>query len=213
MKTRNILTIVLAVVVVVLAYVLYASIMRPVKYDNEYNRRSSEVIAKLKDIRTLQEQFKNTNGRYCSSIDSLLAFAENGKAILVKKYGVVPDSLTEAQAIKSGIVKRDTVIVNPLEKLYEEGKMLTPKSKINNLKYIPYSKDNKEVFTMQAGKINKSGVEVSVFEATAPIETYTYGMDKQTTTNKKADLNAKDNGYAGWKVGDMNQAVTNGNWE
>lgn len=187
--------------------------MRPVKYDNEYNRRSSEVIAKLKDIRTLQEQFKNTNGRYCSSIDSLLAFAENGKAILVKKYGVVPDSLTEAQAIKSGIVKRDTVIVNPLEKLYEEGKMLTPKSKINNLKYIPYSKDNKEVFTMQAGKINKSGVEVSVFEATAPIETYTYGMDKQTTTNKKADLNAKDNGYAGWKVGDMNQAVTNGNWE
>lgn len=213
MKLRNILALALGIIVVVLAFVLYSSIMKPVKYDSEYNRRSNEVIAKLKDIRSLEEQFKGTYGHYCGNMDSLLEFAVNGHAKLVKKYGVVPDSLTESQAIKAGIVKRDTVIVNPLEKLYQEGKLLTAKDKIKDLKYIPYSKDNKVAFTITAGSINKGGVEVSVFEAEAPMETYTYGMDKQQCINKKADILAKDNSYAGWKVGDMNQAITNGNWE
>jgi hypothetical protein len=211
MKLKVILTGVLAAIVIALAFVLYFSITKPVKYDNEYNRRSNEVIAKLKDIRTLQEQFRMTNGRYCNSIDSLLDFAENGQAKIVKKFGTVPDSLTEAEAIKAGIVKREIVTVNPLEKLYSEGKLLTPKDKIKDLKYIPYS--NHEVFTMSAGSINKGGIDVSVFEAKAPVETYTYGMDKQMTINKKADLKAKENGYAGWKVGDLEQAITNGNWE
>jgi hypothetical protein len=211
MKLIKILTPVLAAIVIVLACVLYFNITKPVKYDNEYNRRSAEVIAKLKDIRTLQEQFRMTNGSYCSSIDSLLDFAEHGQAKIVKKFGTVPDSLTEEEAIKAGIVKRETITVNPLEKLYTEKKLITPKDKIKDLKFIPYS--NNKTFTMSATKINKGGINVSVFEAKAPIETYTYGMDEQMTINKKADLNAKENGYAGWKVGALDQAITNGNWE
>ena len=116
MKTRNIISIILIVGIVILGFVLYSSIMRPVKFDDEYNKRSTEVINKLKDIRAIQEAFKSANGRYCGDIDSLLTFLETGKTVMVKKYGVVPDSLTEAQAIKAGIVSRDTVMVNPLEK-------------------------------------------------------------------------------------------------
>ena len=105
MKRRTIFSIVLIVGIVALAIVLYTSIMRPVKFDAEYNSRSTEVINKLKDIRTIQEAFKSTNGRFCGDIDSLLVFLETGKVNMVKKFGVVPDSLTEAQAIKAGVVK------------------------------------------------------------------------------------------------------------
>ena len=125
MKPRTIISIVLIAAILVLAYVLYASILRPVKFENEYDKRSEEVINKLKDIRTIQEAFKSTNGRYCSDIDSLMTFLEVGRVNMVKKFGVVPDSLTEAQALKAGIIKRDTVQVNPLEMLIEEGRLIT----------------------------------------------------------------------------------------
>ncbi|MBQ9255167.1 MAG: hypothetical protein IJ180_10405 [Bacteroidales bacterium] len=210
-NVRIILGAVLAVVIIGLVFVLYTCIMKPVKFNQEYDTRKVEVINKLKDIRTLQEQYKNTNGRFCSSIDSLIEFAESGKTLLIKKTGTIPDNMTEAEALKSGALRRDTTEVNPLEKLYAENKLITPKDKIKDLKYIPFS--DKEEFTMAASQIDKGGVLVAVFEAKAPIETYTKGMDEQTITNMKADLEKKDNGYAGFKVGSLVNAITDGNWE
>jgi hypothetical protein len=210
MKRRTIFSIVLIVGIVALAIVLYTSIMRPVKFDAEYNSRSTEVINKLKDIRTIQEAFKSTNGRFCGDIDSLLVFLETGKVNMVKKFGVVPDSLTEAQAIKAGIVKRDTITVNPLVKLTEEKLLITDKKDIKNLKFIPYS-DGK-IFELKADVIDRGGIMVPTFEATAEIMTYTKGMDEQDVINRKAEIIAKDR-YPGWKVGDVTQPITDGNWE
>ncbi|MDD2530157.1 MAG: hypothetical protein PHN41_02905 [Bacteroidales bacterium] len=211
MKSRNIISIVLIVGILALIVLLYNSIMRPVKFDAEYNKRSAEVIVKLKDIRAIQEAYKGTNGKFCGDIDSLIIFLETGKVNMVKKYGVVPDSLTEAQALKAGIIKRDTVEVNPLEKLLEENKLITKDiNALKNLKYIPYS-DNK-IFDMKADIIERSGVKVPTFEATADIFTYTKGMKEQDVINLKAEVESK-NRYAGWRVGDVTQPITDGNWE
>lgn len=210
MKPRNIISAVLIVAIITLAYFLYTGIMRPVKFESEFNNRSESVINRLKDIRTLQETFKSTNGRFCSSIDSLLIFAETGKVKMVIKSGIVPDSLTEAQALRAGIIKRDTVSVNPLRKLMEEKKLLIDEKDFKTLKYIPYS-DNK-VFEMKSDIINRGGVMVPVFEAKASILTFTKGMDEQDVRNRKAEIEGKDR-YAGWKVGDLNQPIIDGNWE
>ena len=89
--------------------------------------------------------------------------------------------------------------------------MLTAKEEVKNLKYIPYA-DGNVTFKMAAKKINKGGIDVSVFLVEAPIDTYTFGMDRQDVINKKAELESK-NKYAGWKVGDLEQVITDGNWE
>lgn len=213
MKLRNtIISVVLGIGAVVLAFVLYNCIMRPVKFDNEYNRRSEEVIAKLKDIRTIQETYKLAKGEFCGNFDTMMVFLKEGKVPMVQKFGTVPDDMTEAEALKQGILRRDTTYVNPMVKLYEESKMITPKEKIEDLRYIPYSENNKEEFSIEAKKITKSGIEVSVFLVQAPIKSYTTGMDKQDVINRKAEIEGK-NKYAGWKVGDMEQPITDGNWE
>ena len=62
MKKSKILQIALAVVIVVLAFVLYNSIMKPVRFDNEFILRRDAVVVKLKEIRTLQEGYKITYG-------------------------------------------------------------------------------------------------------------------------------------------------------
>lgn len=210
MKLRNIISIILSLIIIGMIYFLYSEIMSPVKFKDEYNKRSTEVINKLKDIRTIQEAYKTSNGRFCSDIDSLLIFLETGKVNMVRKYGIIPDSLTQEQAIKIGIIKSDTVQVNLLQKLIEEKKLITKEKEIKNLKYIPYS-DNK-VFEMKAGFVKRGGIMVPVFEACADIMTYTKGLKKQDIINKKAETEERF-GYSGWKVGDITQPVIEGNWE
>ncbi|MDR1846655.1 MAG: hypothetical protein LBR17_00850 [Bacteroidales bacterium] len=222
MKIRTIITIALIIVILGLAYWLVSGIMRPLNFENEYNTRSTQVINKLKDIRAIQEQFRTKYGRYCGNLDSLITFAQTDKVPLVQRTGMIPDGKTEAQALKDGDLKKDTVYVSVIEKLYstmiyqekrQEADSLglfTPKGKIKDLKYIPFS-DNQE-FTLQAKMLDRSGVLVPVFEALAPIATYTKGMDSQDVLNKTADLASK-NKYAGWKVGDLTQPVIDGNFE
>ena len=217
MKVRNtIISAVLIAVAVVLIVVLYNSIMRPVKFENEYNKRSEQVITKLKDLRAIQELYKSAHGEFCNDIDSLLLFLNTGKVPMIQKSflpGYDPDAMTEFEAQKKGLLRRDTTWVEPIKKLVEEKKLLTSVDKVNDLKYIPFSKDNgKEIFEMNAKKVNKGGLEVPVFQITAFIDTYTFGMDRQDVVNRKAELEDK-NKYPGWKVGDLEQPITDGNWE
>lgn len=210
MKPRHIISTVLIIGIIILIFFLYRSIMKPVQFENEYNKRSTAVINKLKDIRAIQEVYRINYGVYSNDIDSLLLFLEEGEVNMVAKAGDVPDSLTEAQALRAGIISRDTIVVKPLQMLIEENKLITNPKDIHSLKYIPYS-DNL-VFDMSAKVITRSGANVPVFEATAAIETYTKGMNNQDVVNRKAELIDK-NRYPGWKVGDINQPITEGNWE
>lgn len=210
MKLRNIFSIILIAGIIVLAFILYKGIMRPLNFESEYNKRSTAVINKLKDIRTIQETYKSSYGRYCGDMDSLLLFLEEGSVNMVLKYGIIPDSLTESQALKAGIIKRDTVFVNPLKKLVDEKKLITPVEELKDLKFIPNS--GNMVFEIQAAIIEKSGINVAVFEVKAPLNTFTKGMNEQDVINRKAEILAKER-FPGWKVGDMQQPITDGNWE
>jgi CRISPR/Cas system CMR-associated protein Cmr5 small subunit len=223
MKLKTILTIALVFVIIVLGCFLVSGIMHPVNFTNDYDTRSTQVINKLKDIRAIQEAYRSKYGRYCGDMDSLITFAETDKVPFIQRTGTIPDGKTEAQALKDGDLKKDTSYVSVVEKLYssiiyQEKKgtanplgLYISKDKIKDLKYIPFS-DNKEVFKLQARMLDRGGVSVPVFEAIAPILTYTNGMDKQDIVNKIADLESK-NRYAGWKVGDLTQPIIDGNFE
>ena len=166
----NVIKIVLAVIIIVLAYLIFNSINKPVKFENTLASRSEVIIAKLKDIRTAQTLFRNQYGRYTASFDSLKNFLKVGKIPEVK---MVPDpkdtTFTRTISDTIGFISIfDSIFAKknyPLEKLNE----------------IPHSQG--DLFSMMAGKINKGGVDVSVFEVSAPMETYTKDLNKQMVIN------------------------------
>ena len=68
---KIVLEILLAGLIVGLAWATVASIQKPVKFNEEVAARSKVGIQRLKDIRTLQEAFKSSYGRFSPSVDSL----------------------------------------------------------------------------------------------------------------------------------------------
>ena len=221
MKKKTLLQILLGVIAVGLACWLYFSIMKPVKFDNEYTHRRDACAEKLKGIRTLEEAYKQTYGCYCGSFDTLVnrLMNEDSLRVVNKKinYDKIPEDvdvneMTEADAIKAGYKTLVTEFVNPIENLRANNKLKLTDEEILNLRYIPYPRDKKYDFQLQAGFIEKSGYQMPVFECLVMMEDLLADLDHQLVINKIAELNQNQR-FPGWKVGDMTQAVTDGNFE
>ncbi len=198
--SNNIIKIVLIVVVLVLAYLVYESIMTPVRFNNEVNSRSKEVVQNLMDIRMAQLTYKTINGKFTASFDTLIAFLKKGEIPVVK---IIPDptDTTFTRTI------RDTLGYVPvIDSLFKN----RPGYKVDEIRYIPFT-DNK-LFAMDAGVIDKGGVKVNVFEASALYELFLKGLDKQSVVNLIATKEQLER-FPGLKVGSMTEASTDGNWE
>jgi hypothetical protein len=195
----NVIKVVLALVILVLGYLIFASIYKPVKFENTLNSRAEVIIEKLKDIRTGQSLFRNQFGRYTGSFDSLVDFLKTGK---IPEVRIIPDpgDTTFTRTIN------DTIgYVSIFDSIYSKKNY-----SLEKLNEIPFS--DGDLFALMAGKINKGGVDVAVFEATARIETYTKDLNKQLVVNRIKEM--EDNSkFPGLKVGSMTEASIDGNWE
>ena len=197
---NNIIKILLLVVILVLVYLVYDSVMRPVRFNKEVTKRSDAVIQNLKDIRSAQMAYKNINANYTGSFDTLLDFLRNGEIPVVK---MVPDP--EDTTFSKTIT--DTLGYIPvIDSLFGTRHDFD----VNHLKYIPFT-DNEE-FGMEAGIIEKGGVEVNVFEVKVHYKVFLAGMNQQMVVNLVAAREQIEK-YPGLKVGSMEEASTDGNWE
>lgn len=90
------INIILAICVVGLSYILYGSIMAPIKFDKEKERRDALVINKLIEIRSAQVEYRGQNdGQYTASFDTLINFIKTGKLPVIKKVGELNETQME----------------------------------------------------------------------------------------------------------------------
>ncbi len=197
---NNIIKILLLVVIIVLAYLVYESVMGPVRFNKEVAKRDKAVIENLKDIRNVQLTYKAIHGKYMADFDTLIDFLKIDSIPVVK---IVPDP-TDTTFTKT---IRDTIgSIAVFDSLF--------KDRINfiadNIKYVPFTEQ--EEFNLAAGIIEKGGVDVNVFEASVLFEIYLKGLDEQMVVNLIASKEQIER-YPGLKVGSMAEASTDGNWE
>ncbi len=197
---NNIIKVALLIVIVALAYFVVESILGPVRFNKEVTTRNVEVIQNLRDIRTAEMAYKAMNGKYTANFDTLVDFLKFGEIPMVKMTPD-PDDTTNTRTI------RDTIGYIPvIDSLF--GKR--PGYDVNNLRYIPFT--NNISFELDANLIEKGGVEVNVFEATALYKEYLNGLNDQMVLNLIASKEQIEK-YPGLKVGSMVEASTDGNWE
>ncbi|NOY50430.1 MAG: hypothetical protein GXO88_07710 [Chlorobi bacterium] len=197
---KIVIQLVLLVIILALGWYVYDSIMEPVKFKQEMKARESKVVQHLKDIRSVEYFYKHENGAYTASFDSLMAFIKTGE-IPVIKIIPDPDDTTFVKTIS------DTVgFVSVLDSLFKNRADFN----VGSLGNIPFS--GGKHFELNAGSIDRGGVEVAVFEAKAHYKTFLKGMDEQAIINLVSTKEDIDR-YPGLKVGSMTEPSTDGNWE
>jgi len=188
MKNRTLIQLGLTVCILVLAYLLYESIMGPIRFNKERDMRREVVIERLKDIRTAQVAFRNVNGIFANDFDTLVDFLKNGEFPVVKKIGDEEDS--------TAVIIRDTVYVAVFDSIFKNKKL----TYLDSIPFIPFSGGEK--FFMQAGQIERSRVMLAVFEVFAANRFFLKGLN--------TDYFVLDEGL---KVGNMTAPSIDGNWE
>ncbi|MDO8928974.1 MAG: hypothetical protein Q7J86_13000 [Bacteroidota bacterium] len=209
---KTVIQIVLVAVAIILAYLLYTSVERPLDFEKAKKERYNATIERLKDIRKAEIAYKDIHGKFTGSWDTLINFVKTGELPLVRKIGMLTDSMieagwTEKRALKEGKIIRDTIYVNVLDTIFGKG------YKIDDIKFIPV-KDTVAMFQLGAGIITTgSGIKVPVFEAKAHNNTILYKLDRQLVINLNESRRTNDK-YPGLKVGSLEETINNaGNWE
>ena len=83
---KSLLNIVLWICVVLLVYVCYASIMKPIRFDALRQQREAAVKARLLDIRKAQSAYHLLHdGRYAASFDTLIQFVKTVRLPFVQE--------------------------------------------------------------------------------------------------------------------------------
>ena len=196
----TIIKVVLSIIIVVLAYLIYESIMRPVRFNKATTAREVKVIERLVDLRTSEQFYKKEHNKYTASFDTLMVFLTTGEIPVVS---IIPDP---TDTTFSRTINDTLGYVKVADSLFSSRKNFT----LDSLKYIPFSQG--QLFEIAAGEIDRGGINVSVYEIKAPYTTYLKGLDKQLVINlikSKEDIER----YPGLKVGSMEEPSTDGNWE
>ncbi len=229
---KKVLTyLILPAIIVGLTYALVASVMEPVNFNKHKDYRSEIAVQRLKDIRDLQVAYKNVNGRYVSTIDSLKMFYNEGKMQITLQVGSKDDSLamahTDQVKKKFRNVKKEE-LNQKLYELYQAGEQNLvfevvseinvkdtlfndrPNFHVDSLAFIPFCGDSVQ---MECTIKKVSGVNVPLFEARMPYKSLLKGLDNQLRINLDAEQEDKGR-YKGLQVGSITAPNNNaGNWE
>ena len=204
------LKILLAEAVVLLAYMCYRSIMGPIEFKDERDRRENLIKARLIDIRKAQIEYKNIHKVHAANFDELSKFLKDEKLPFLIKEGVLTDEqlekgMTEKEAVKKGLIRRDTVWVTAVDTLFGKG------YNVDDLRNVPGANVQ---FTMDTATLTSgSGYTVKVFQCGVLYDDYLGDLNKQEVYNLK-DKASKMGKYAGLRVGSVEEINNNaGNWE
>ncbi|MDD4822959.1 MAG: hypothetical protein PHI48_10445 [Bacteroidales bacterium] len=207
---KKILNALLALSVVIMLYLCTMSILGPIQFTEAKGDRDKAVIKRLIDIRTAQVAFLNKKGEYAKTFDTLIYFLKNEKLPFVSKTGSLTDEqlqagLTEAEAVKQGIIIRDTIFVSAKDTLF--GPSFNPDS----IRFVP---GTTEQFELQATEIpTNAGLWMKVFQCNTPYDVYLKGLNHQEIVNLKDKASQQDR-YPGLQVGSVTEVNNNaGNWE
>ena len=204
------LKILLAVAVVLLAYMCYRSVMGPIEFDKTREQRENLIKARLIDIRKAQIEYKNIHKVHAANFDELSKFLKDEKLPFLIKEGVLTDEqlekgMTEQEAVKNGMIRRDTVWVTAVDTLFGSG------YNVDDMRNVPGANVQ---FSMDTATLTSgSGYTVKVFQCGVLYDDYLGDLDKQLVYNLK-DKAEKMNKYQGLRVGSIEEINNNaGNWE
>ena len=228
---KSVINWILVVCTLGLAYACYMSIYSDIAFDKKRAEREEIVKARLWEIRSAEEQYRMVYGWYCGTIDSLIDFVKNGKTVdkVVKEGDLTDDQLeagmTEREAVRLGLIKRDTVWITAAEKLgipnpdsmkyvpvgrVADGKFFTVKAQYDNEHPIDtvyhgiIQLRKKDQFNM------KSNEWENLVEFRARLDDYMDGVSEKKVRNLKAELKKTHKNHA--ELMFDNEDDTEGEW-
>ncbi|MDE0470587.1 MAG: hypothetical protein OXH57_01500 [Ekhidna sp.] len=197
MKKMKIISVVMFIVWVSLAFFLFYSIKSSIDEDKRIASIEARIIEQLKMIREAEVAYMKVNGRYTSDWDKLISFIDTGKFYLVEKSETI---IPLPYGKDSIVVIYDTLGTRlVVDSLFSGNKW--PYFNLSALPFVP-GVEPRTKFDVWADKITKAGLLVNAIEVKNP-KPIDPSRDEESEYNTRKPL----------RFGSRTSVTTAGNWE
>jgi len=200
-KVQTVIKVALIIISVFLTYRIYTSIMQPIKFNRIYDVRLCEVTEQLENLREAQLAYKGENGSFCADLQTLVAFVDTGVVSIIERKDT---NFMYYDKVYQKDMNKDSVIIRVLGQEPVKTQVFGEGFDASTLLNIS---GTDSLFSMNAGKIVKNGVEVATFEVSAPFTTIFADVSKDFP-----DAFAKVKNEH-WTIGSLTQPTISGNYE
>ena len=215
-KMRPILSIVLWVISVGLAYMIYASVMKPIEFKKEKERRYEAAVSKMMDIKKAQMGYKTVHKEFADSFEKLVNFIENEKFAIVSRkdtsvidatkniaFGIAADS-------KEGFYK-DIVIIDTLGYVTVKDSLFKNSDRYKRFNVVKFG--NIEVpVKLEASSIVRNDTKVPVFRAEIDKNALLSDLDQELVAQENKVESIDEINGDKIILGSLEEAVVTGNW-
>ena len=187
---------------------IYSSINGPIKFNQVKNDRYTQVIDRLKDIRTAQIAHKDVNGFYANNFDSLVSFIDNGIFTVIEKRD---SSYLEYNRTYRIDMLKEVEIVDTLGFVSVKDSLFGENESYKMMAKIPIEGTDSE-FSIKADIIDKNGYQVPVFEVKVKKDIVLFDQNKDLLDQENKVISV--DGVNGPEIilGSMSDVSTSGNW-
>ena len=187
---------------------IYSSINGPIKFNQVKNDRYTQVIDRLKDIRTAQIAHKDVNGFYANNFDSLVSFIDNGIFTVIEKRD---SSYLEYNRTYRIDMLKEIEIVDTLGFVSVKDSLFGENESYKMMAKIPIEGTDSE-FSIKADIIDKNGYQVPVFEVKVKKDIVLFDQNKDLLDQENKGISV--DGVNGPEIilGSMSDVSTSGNW-
>ena len=208
MNKKRALELFLWVLSIFFASQIYSSINGPIKFNQVKNDRYTEVIDRLKDIRTAQIAHKDVNGFYANNFDSLVSFIDNGIFTLIEKRD---SSYLEYNRTYRIDMLKEVEIVDTLGFVSVKDSLFGNKEAYKMMAKVPIEGTDSE-FSIKADIIDKNGYQVPVFEVKVKKDSVLFDQNRDLLDQENKVISV--DGVNGPEIilGSMTDVSTSGNW-
>jgi hypothetical protein len=195
------------------SYQIYNSIMGPIDFNKVRDQRYAKVINRLKEIRKAQIAFKDVNGKYSKSFDTLIKFIDEGFFTLIEKRD--SSYLQYDRTYRIDMLK-EVVVIDTLGTVNVKDSLFKYNNDYVNMAKIPI--DGVEAqFSIDADKIEKnSGGTISyyvdVFEVKVSKTIILYDQNKDLLKQENETISVDGVNGPDIILGSMINVSINGNW-
>lgn len=145
---ENLVKVALLAVLLALVYLLYDTVMEPIRFERAKEEHHEKVIERLKEIRSIQEAYREEHGTFAHDWDELKRFVREDSLTVITTLGDPDDPDAE--------VEKDTNIVPVRDSIF------TFDYSVDRLPYIPGSEKDAR-FELKTDTLERGGIEVPVF--------------------------------------------------
>ncbi|MFK7832646.1 MAG: hypothetical protein AB8B52_05170 [Winogradskyella sp.] len=206
-KLKPVINIVLWGLIVFLAYITYMSVYKEIQFNQLKKERFAVVIDRLIDIRDSQLAYKNVNGKYTDSFETLINFVENGKVPITQRRDTLVLDEERTKAFGGVETMKTITLIDTLDYWSPKDSLFDGSDRYKKMMDVGIGKEGAK-FTLKAGRLE----EFSVFEASVDKAIVLDDQEKYLIEKEKQVMSVDGVNGPALKVGSMEEVFTKGNW-